>query len=230
MPDHNKIYEQEAQKYHELISTQQSLLAYIEAIKDCKGLDIVDVGAGTGRLAAVLAPKAQSIIALDASEAMLAVTASRLRQAGLANWQTAAADNRRLPLADQSADLIVAGWSICYLCSSNVPDWRSNIRLVMNELARVLRPGGAIIIFETLGTGVETPSPPDFLRGYYAALKQEYGFSHRAIRLDLAFDSIGQAEELTRFFFGDEVADKVVTNSWTTVPECAGIWWKHAEA
>ncbi|CAH1212682.1 2-methoxy-6-polyprenyl-1,4-benzoquinol methylase, mitochondrial [Paenibacillus plantiphilus] len=230
MPNHDEIYEQEAQKYHQLISTQQDLHTYIDAIRAYEGLDIVDIGAGTGRLTTVLAPKAGSIIALDASASMLAVTADRLRQAGLANWQTAVADHRKLPLADGSADLIVAGWSICYLGSTNVPDWQTNIRTVMRELTRILRPGGTIIIIETLGTGTATPSPPDFLQSYYTALEQEYGFSRQVIRTDLVFDSIEEAERLTRFFFGDGIADQVVENNWITVPECAGIWWRHADS
>ncbi|RAP21073.1 hypothetical protein C2W64_03656 [Brevibacillus laterosporus] len=33
----------------------------------------------------------------------------------------------------------------------------------MSEIKRVLRPGGTAIIFETMGTGYETPHPPAFL-------------------------------------------------------------------
>ncbi|MBW7477647.1 class I SAM-dependent methyltransferase [Paenibacillus oenotherae] len=230
MPNHDLIYEQEAHKYHQLISKQHELHTYVDEIRSYQGLDIVDIGAGTGRLAVALAPKARSITALDGAEAMLAVAASRLSQtAGHDNWRTAVADNRSLPLADESADLIVAGWSICYLGSTNVPHWQSNIREVMNEIERVLRPGGTVIIFETMGTAAATPSAPDFLQSYYDTLVQEYGFSHRSIRTDYVFDDLGQAEELTRFFFGDIIADQVVANNWTTLPECAGIWWRHAK-
>ncbi len=35
---------------------------------------------------------------------------------------------------------------------------------VLAEASRVLRDGGTIIIMETLGTGYETPCPPDFLK------------------------------------------------------------------
>ncbi|QMV41921.1 class I SAM-dependent methyltransferase [Cohnella cholangitidis] len=225
MPDHDSIYKQEASQYHELIASQPSLLDVIERIKPVEGLDIVDMGAGTGRLTAELAPSAKSIVALDAAEAMLHVTADRLREAGLTNWTTQVADHRRLPLADRSADLIVSGWSICYLTNADAERWDDNLDEIIAEMKRVLRPGGTIILFETLGTGHETPSAPDFLQPYYAKLVDTYGFSHRWIRTDYTFADLRQAERLTRFFFGDELADRVVERQLVRLPECAGVWW-----
>lgn len=225
MPDHQAIYENEAERYHQLISKQPNLKAYIEEIRPACGLDVIDLGAGSGRLTAVLAESARSIIALDAHEPMLHITAERLSRAGHTNWTTRTADHRQLPLADHSADLIVSGWSICYLGSDDQADWQQNIRQVMSELKRVLRADGTIIIMETMGTGFESPNPPSFLKPYYAALVNEYGFSHTWIRTDYTFDSVEQAEQLTRFFFGDELADKVARDKVQQLPECAGIWW-----
>ncbi|TVY10788.1 class I SAM-dependent methyltransferase [Paenibacillus cremeus] len=226
MPDHTRIYEHEAHTYQQLISKQPSLAPIIEELCPYQGLDIIDLGAGTGRLTTVLAPEVRSIIALDASVAMLEVTAQRLQKAGLSGWSTIAADHRKLPLADGSADLIVSGWSICYLASSDLQDWRQNLTDVMSEIERVIRPNGTVIILETMGTGVETPEPPSFLKAYYAALEEDYGFSHRWIRMDYRFDDAAQTEALTRFFFGDALADRVAEQQLVQVPECAGIWWK----
>ncbi|QJD85480.1 class I SAM-dependent methyltransferase [Cohnella herbarum] len=226
MPNHEKIYDQEASQYHELIARQPELRGIIEEIRPLDGgLDIVDMGAGTGRLTTVLAPGAKSIVALDAAEAMLKITAERLQERGLTNWTTQAADNRKLPLPDRSADLIVSGWSICYLTNSNVPEWEHNLEGIIGEIKRVLRPGGTVVILETLGTGHETPSAPDFLQPYYARLVNTYGFSHRWIRMDYSFDDLSQAERLARFFFGDELADEVIRQQLVTLPECAGVWW-----
>lgn len=227
MPDHTSIYRQEAERYHLLISKQPNLALYIEEIRPFAGLDIVDLGAGTGRLATVLAPQAKSLVALDASQPMLDVTAARLKQAGLANWSTQQADHRHIPLPEQSADLLVAGWTICYLASSNDPRWKQNLADVIAEMKRIIRPGGTIIIFETMGTGTETPNPPDFLRDYYRELAETYGFAHTWIRTDYEFDSVEQAVELTRFFFGEQLADRVLAQQSKRVAECAGIWWLH---
>ncbi|MFS1510988.1 class I SAM-dependent methyltransferase [Chengkuizengella sp. SCS-71B] len=221
MPNHTEIYKHKAETYYKLISKQNNLVYTIEKIRPIKGLDIVDLGAGTGRLASVLAEEAKSIIALDASQEMLNITKKRLKKAGFTNWKTIVSDLRKLPLQDQSADLVVAGWSICYLGSENNPYWEQDIYKVIKEMKRVLRSNGTIIIFETHGTGVTSPAPPDFLKKYYTALVDDYGFSHQCIRLDYTFDHINQAEELTRFFFGNDLADKVVRENLVQLPECA---------
>ncbi|PCN45255.1 SAM-dependent methyltransferase [Brevibacillus laterosporus] len=223
-PNHPDIYQNQAEKYERLISKQPSLYAVMNQIKPIENTDIIDLGAGTGRLTTVLAKQAKSIIALDASEAMLQITAHKLKQAGLHNWRTQVADNRALPVANDSADLLVSGWSIGYLANSTDPTWKHNIKQVMEEIKRVLRPGGTAIIVETMGTGYENPHPPAFLQDYYRSLEQDYGFSFSWIRLDYHFESVEEATDLTRFFFGEEVAEKAASQSLLQVPECAGIW------
>lgn len=223
-PNHSDIYQTKVEKYERLISKQPSLYDVMNKIKPLENTDIIDLGAGTGRLTTVLAKKAKSILALDESEAMLRVTAHKLKQAGLQNWRTQVADHRVLPVDNNSADLLVSGWSIGYLGNSTDSTWKNNIKQVMSEIKRVLRPGGTAIIFETMGTGYETPHPPAFLHDYYKCLEQDYGFSPSWIRLDYYFESVDEAKELTEFFFGNEVAEKVVTESLVQVPECAGVW------
>ncbi|GKU77906.1 class I SAM-dependent methyltransferase [Paenibacillus sp. L3-i20] len=226
MPNHEEIYRREADQYDELIARQSSMLQYVSEIRALEGLDVIDLGAGTGRLTTVIAPNVKSITAIDASSAMLKLTSDRLREAGLTNWSVLAGDHRQLPLEDNCADMIVSGWSICYVCSSMHEDWRSNLERVIGELKRVLKGGGTAIIFETMGTGYETPHPPDFLTSYYAELSNVYGFNHKWIRTDYNFVNVEQAERLTTFFFGDELGDRVAREQITHLPECAGIWWR----
>ncbi len=143
------------------------------------------------------------------------------------NWITLETDHRKLAVPDSSIDLVVSGWSICYLASSNNADWEMNLETILSELQRILKPNGTIIILETMGTGTETPNPPDFLTVYYSLLENKYGFDHRWIRADYTFENTAEAVKHTEFFFGTELANKIVENEWTAVPECAGIWWKH---
>ncbi|ATF11330.1 class I SAM-dependent methyltransferase [Brevibacillus sp. HB1.2] len=225
MPNHEQIYKNQAEQYDLMISRQPRLLAVIEEITPIKGQDVIDLGAGSGRLTSVLAPHAKSILALDASAAMLEVNAQQLTQAGLTNWKTNVADHRELPVDDNSADVLVAGWTVCYLTSSEVPNNELHLEKIIQEMKRVLRPGGTIIIMETMGTGYETPHPPHFLTQYYSLLETKYGFSHKWIRLDYQFKDIAEAERLSRFFFGDELADRVAREKLVTLPECAGVWW-----
>ncbi|SDD79238.1 Methyltransferase domain-containing protein [Paenibacillus sp. UNCCL117] len=227
MPNHTYIYENQAALYELMVSKQPLLSDVIARIAPYSGRYILDLGAGSGRLTAELANKAASVTATDLSPAMLDVLRERLaRLDARTPVLTYAADHRQLPLADQSFDLVVSGWSICYLTQSHLPEWSDNLAAVMNEIDRVLKPGGSMIILETMGTGYTEPHPPEFLKPYYQALEQEYGFRHDWLRLDYTFDSVEQAAELTRFFFGDELGDTVKRNNWSVVPECAGIWWK----
>ncbi|MFF0830077.1 class I SAM-dependent methyltransferase [Brevibacillus sp. NPDC003359] len=225
MPNHEQIYKNQSEQYDLMISRQPSLLAVIEEITPIKGLDVIDLGAGSGRLTSVLAPHAKSILALDASAAMLEVNAQQLTQSGLTNWKTSVADHREIPADDHSADVIVAGWTVCYLTSSAVPNNEHNLEKIILEMKRVLRPGGTIVIMETMGTGYETPHPPEFLTQYYSLLENKYGFSHKWIRLDYRFVDWEEAERQARFFFGDELADRVALEKLVTLPECAGVWW-----
>ena len=80
---------------------------------------------------------------------------------------------------------------------------------------------------ETLGTGRESPLPPTpGLADYYAHLENQRGFSGTWIRTDYLFDSLEEAIDLVRFFFGETLANQVNVSQSPLVPECTGIWWK----
>lgn len=224
----NEIYGEQAEAYETMVSKQPDLSRIVHEIRPYDGLDVLDLGAGSGRLSMLLARDVNSLICTDISEPMLNILDHKLTDANVSrNWITIVADHRNLPIDSSSVDLIVSGWSISYLADSNQVGWRENLRDVMAELHRVLRPGGTMLILETMGTGTEKPNPPDFLTGYYALLEQQYGFSHRWIRTDYDFCSVEEAQQCTEFFFGKELTDKIIAKQWSTVPECAGIWWKH---
>ena len=102
-----EIYQSEAERYEALISRedyQGNIPHALDEIINVDGLDIVDLGAGTGRLTMLLAPRARSISSFDISDHMLAVTRSKLTSLGLNNWQVEVADHRNVPLADDSVD------------------------------------------------------------------------------------------------------------------------------
>jgi len=230
MIDHTEVYDKKAEQYELLISREDyesNILKVLNEIRTYEGTDIIDLGAGTGRLTCLLAPFVNSIIACDEAEPMLKVTAEKLNRLGLNNWRTLVADHRDIPVEDNIADVITAGWTICYLGSTNNSSWEENLDYVIAEMKRIIRPGGTIIIFETLGTGYEHPNGPDFLQRYYAKLVEDFGFTHKYIRTDYKFETNEEAEELTRFFFGKELADEVVDQKLTILPECTGVWWLH---
>lgn len=224
------IYRRDAQRYQQLIARedyQGSILPALEAICELNGRVVVDLGAGTGRLTKLLAPRAAAVYGFDLSPAMLAVARQELSAGQQDNWALAAADHRHPPLRPYCADLIISGWSLCYLALDQEEPWKEPLRALFGRFARLLRPGGVLIILETLGTGFTSPNPPAFMLDYFAFL-QDVGFMSTWIRTDYAFESAAEAEKLTRFFFGDELGDQVAQSGSTILPECTGLWWKSA--
>ena len=229
MPTEKEVYEAHADQYERLVRRedyQNNLLAAIEDYCPLnQELDVVELGAGTGRLTRLLAPRVRSISAFDASAHMLEVAETSLRELGFGNWETGVADHRQVPVADHSADLVISGWSFCYLAVWGGADWKSALQEGLNEIHRILRPGGMILIIESLGTGTEKPRPPEHLGAYFDWLT-EVGFERGWTRSDYRFESLEEAVELSTFFFGEEMGQQVHEKNWIILPECTGIWWK----
>lgn len=97
---------------------------------------VLDVGAGPGRASAWLRkrfPKAQ-VVALDLAVPMLERAG---RRAGwLRPFRRVAGDAAALPFADASMDLVFSNLCI---------QWCPDLDRVLNELRRVLRPGGLLL-------------------------------------------------------------------------------------
>lgn len=146
MTDYAAIYESQAAQYERLIAREDHeghILPAIAAVRPLAGIDVVELGAGTGRLTRLLAPHVGSIRAFDASPAMLDVAREVLVQGGFANWHLEVADHRSLPVADESADLVLGGWTICYAALWSKGRWEADLDAVLAEMGRVLRPGGS---------------------------------------------------------------------------------------
>jgi ubiquinone/menaquinone biosynthesis C-methylase UbiE len=230
LSDFKQIYSSRAEDYERLVEREDyrgKIKQALVRVQPLSGLDVVELGAGTGRLTCLLAPEVKHIEAFDISDHMLAVAKNKLFQGGFANWHLGVADNRQLPLKTATADLALAGWSLAHSVAWYPESWHHEIGQALAEMARVVRPGGTIILLETLGTNREEPLPPTpELATYYHWLEQAHRFRRNWIRTDYAFDSVQEAAELTRFFFGDEMADDVLAKGSSIVPECTGIWWR----
>jgi ubiquinone/menaquinone biosynthesis C-methylase UbiE len=134
--------------------------------------------------------------------------------------------NEHLPLPDACADVVIEGWSFGHIMGWYGDDWQAVMDDTLTEATRILKPNGTLILIETLGTGSKQPQPPtERLAMLYEYWEKAYGYEHRWVRTDYQFESVAEAEHLTRFFFGDELADRVVREQLTILPECTGIWW-----
>jgi len=119
-------------------AVEASLLARVPD----EGMDrLLDIGTGTGRVLELLGPRVRHGIGIDASKAMLALARARLARAGLAHCSVRLADMYRLPLADGSVDLAVLQMVLHY---AEQPEG------AIAEAARVLRPGGTLLVVDLL--------------------------------------------------------------------------------
>lgn len=100
---------------------------------------LLDIGTGTGRVLELLAPRISQGVGVDASRAMLALARSRLARAGLTHCSVRLADMYRLPLPESSFDIAVMQMVLHY---AEEPQG------VLAEVARVLRPGGRLIVID----------------------------------------------------------------------------------
>ncbi len=92
----------------------------------------LDAACGTGRYAEFLTRRGHRVVGVDGSPDMLARARTRVPQA-----EFLLGDLHRLPVADAGADLVVCG-----LALTHVPA----LEPVLAEFARVLRPGGHLVL------------------------------------------------------------------------------------
>ena len=99
---------------------------------------LLDVGTGTGRMIELLGPTAIQAIGIDKSSEMLRLARVKLEAAGIAS-SLRQADMYALPLGDGSADSVVI---------HQVLHYAQNPAAALAEAARVLRPGGRLLVVD----------------------------------------------------------------------------------
>lgn len=112
----------------------------LDAVEAGAGDRLVDLATGTGDLAEMAAARGARVIGVDYTRGMLRGAQRRAVPAHLVQ-----ADVERLPLASESASVLVCGFSLRNFVS---------LAVVFREMSRVLVPGGRIALLE-----VDTPAP-----------------------------------------------------------------------
>jgi len=136
------------------------------ALSDKPFRSLLDLGTGTGRMLEMFGPDIERGLGLDLSLDMLLLARDRLERAGLRNCSVRQGDIYDLPLANDSFDVVILHQVLHFL-----DDGARAIR----EAARVLRPGGRLLVVDF------APHEQEFLREQFA---------HR--RLGFAPDTVTQ--------------------------------------
>jgi ubiquinone/menaquinone biosynthesis C-methylase UbiE len=123
--------------------------AMINLAGDVAGRRVLDVGCGSGLLAAALRERGALVSGFDASRSMVELARERL---GMDSDLRVADLGAALPYDDDSFDDVVASLVIHYLGNWGAP---------LTELRRILRPGGRLIL--------SVPHPSAYLLNYPSA-------------------------------------------------------------
>ena len=139
--------------------------AMIERVGNVSFDELLDIGTGTGRILELFGDKARRGVGLDLSHEMLSIARANLDRAGLAQCQIRQGDMYNLPIADGGVDMAVI---------HQVLHYADDPAAVIREAARVLKPGGRLLVVDF------APHELEYLRAEHA---------HR--RLGFADDEVG---------------------------------------
>jgi ArsR family transcriptional regulator len=138
--------------------------ALLDTLPPAKVSDLLDIGTGTGRLLELFGRQGVNGVGLDMSREMLAVARANLAKAGLANCYVRQGDMYRLPWNAPSFDAVTI---------HQVLHFADEPAQAIAEAARVLRPGGRLVIVDF------APHQLDHLRAEHA--HRRLGFSDSEI-------------------------------------------------
>ncbi len=111
--------------------------------------DLLDIGTGTGRILERLAPRIERGVGLDLSHEMLELARVRLSQPELRHCQVRHGDMYNLPFPSGTFDVVIFHM---------VLHFADNPAAAMTEAARVLKPGGRLLLVDF------APHDQEFLR------------------------------------------------------------------
>ena len=228
LPDYDILFADHAEKYDRFVAAEDFQGKLLQTLKQHGHLNreqaVADLGTGTGRLAFLVAPIVRHVYGIEPVSGMRLVAESKKLKLGVKNVDFLPGEHKDIPLPDNSIDLIVEGWAFLKTFDSTYPDWRPEFEAIVLEMKRKLRPRGAVILVETMGSlhiWDEVPARTVVLYDYF---EKELGLKKSIFRTDYKFSNLEEAVDLGTFFFGDEIGAEIQQIGEPVVPEATAIW------
>ena len=133
----DSVYDQQDSSATFLKQRMSQTLMWLDGVYLSRTSKILDAGCGSGRLARELSERGYAVFGLDYSYGMLEKANSIGNRQGKRNVELLQGDVELMPYRDSSFDMIICLGVISYLKSEEK---------ALNEFARVLKPGGIMII------------------------------------------------------------------------------------
>jgi SAM-dependent methyltransferase len=132
-----------------------------------------------------------------------------------------------MPVRSGCTDFAIEGWAFLQIAVWHPDDWQNQLGRAVDEMHRIVRPGGKMILIETLGTGESTPNVIPFHRNVYDFLEAQGRFTSFVLRTDYCFGTLEQIRQVVVPLFGQEMLERLVeTEAGWVLPECTGLWWR----
>jgi ubiquinone/menaquinone biosynthesis C-methylase UbiE/catechol 2,3-dioxygenase-like lactoylglutathione lyase family enzyme len=101
----------------------------------------LDISTGGGHTALALAPHVSTVVASDLTPEMLAAARAFIASRGVTNVEFVVADAERLPFLGDTFDLVTVRIA---------PHHYADVRAAVREMARVLMPGGRLVLIDNV--------------------------------------------------------------------------------
>lgn len=161
----------------------------------CAGLegDVVEVGFGTGLNAPYYPSELRKIFAVEPSTVCMRIAEPRIKGSS-AEVELAGLTGERLDLPSESFDAVLSTWTLC-----TIPD----LATALDEIRRVLRPGGALHFVEH--GHAPDPKVANWQRRIEPLNKRLAGGCHLTRKIPGTIEQAGFAmEQLDSYYFKGE--------------------------
>jgi SAM-dependent methyltransferase len=155
---------------------------------------VLDVGAGDGFVAERLSRAGRTVVALEPDPHMVSTERGLIWASGVA---------QDIPFHDDTFEAAYSTWA--FFLPGTDPDVLS---AGLREVERVVRPGGPIIVADNAGGDEFCALSRRPIHGE-PSWWTERGFDAHVVRSSFRFDSVEEARDLMRFYFGGAVIDRV---------------------